>query len=112
MTKTCPIMSFRDKNYEEIFCGEKECAWWDEERGQCCILTQALAAAGKTSGVSRQAEYVYPVMPNITPVIEPNSSGDWIKPNPYRVDCQEEDIDYSQVVISGMCGTLKDEFKL
>jgi hypothetical protein len=85
MTKTCPIMSFRKSEWEEIFCLGEECAFWDEEKEQCCFKTMALAAAGKTYDVSRQAEYVYPI--NTTPAIVPNSSGDWISPNPYRVDC-------------------------
>lgn len=83
MIKICPIMGFRDENYEEILCGEKECAWWDEERGQCCILTQALAATVKP-----------PVTPVImqpavttTPAVTLNNSGDWVNPNSYRIDC-------------------------
>ena len=104
MTKTCPIMSFRKPEWEEIFCLGEECAFWDEEKEQCCLKTQALAAP------------VNPVVsfPSVStsPAIIPNSSGDWVNHNPYRIDCQEEDIDYSQVVISGMCGALKDEFKL
>ena len=78
MTKTCPIMSFRKSEWEEIFCLGEECAFWDEERGQCCLKTQALAAAGTPSNVSRQAEYVYPTF-----TTTPNNSGD----NPYRIDC-------------------------
>ena len=77
-------MSFRDEHYEEIFCGEKECAWWDEERGQCCILTQALAAAGKPS----VAPVIMQPSVHTTPPITLNSSGDWVNPNPYRVDCE------------------------
>lgn len=44
MTKTCPFMSYRDKYYNEVFCQEEECALWDEARGCCCFMTQALAA--------------------------------------------------------------------
>ena len=83
----CPLMSYRAQDGEGIYCMDDSCALYDEERGQCCLKTQALAAARNASSVPRQAEYVYPVMPNITPVIEPNSSGDWVRPNPYRIDC-------------------------
>ena len=63
MTKSCPIMSFRDEHYEEIFCGEKECAFWDEKREQCCIKTMALAtAADPLDKIREQAAYI-PVRP-------------------------------------------------
>ena len=94
MIKYCPIMNFRDEHYEEIFCGEKECAWWDEVRSQCCILTQALAAAGKPS--------VTPVVfqPNVqtTPAIVPNSSGDWEAPNPYKITCNNSKVTDSYIL--------------
>lgn len=35
----CPIRS-NDGNH----CIRQSCAWWDEERKQCCFKTQALAA--------------------------------------------------------------------
>lgn len=83
MTKRCPIISNREKSWGEEDCLKGNCAWWDEERGQCCILTQALAAAGKP-----------PVTPVImqpavttTPAVTLNNSGDWVNPNPYRIDC-------------------------
>ena len=83
MIKRCPIMSKQNESHSKIYCIEKECAWWDEERGQCCILTQALAAAVKP-----------PVTPVImqpavttTPAVTLNNSGDWVNPNPYRIDC-------------------------
>lgn len=86
MTKTCPIMSYRKDNWNDIFCMEQDCALWDEESGQCCILTQALAVAGKP-----------PVTPVITqpavtttPAVTLNSSGDWVNPHPYRIDCALE----------------------
>ena len=86
MTKTCPIMSFRKSEWEEIFCLGEECAFWDEEKEQCCLKTQALAATGSPSGVLRQAEYVYPAF-TTTPAVTPNNSGDWVNPNSYRIDC-------------------------
>ena len=81
MTKYCPMMVDGNK-----YCMKEMCAWWDEERSQCCMLTQALAAAGKA-----------PVTPVImqpavttTPTVTLNSSGDWVNPNSYRIDCTLE----------------------
>ena len=86
MTKTCPIMSYRKDNWNDIFCMEQDCALWDEERNQCCILTQALAAAAEPP--------IIPVImqPSVhtTPAVIPNSTGDWVKPDPYRIDCALE----------------------
>lgn len=86
MIKRCPIMSKQTASHSRVFCFENECAFWDEERSQCCILTQALAAADKP-----------PVTPVITqpavtttPAVTLNSSGDWVNPNPYRIDCALE----------------------
>ena len=59
MIKHCPIMSGREKSYSEKVCIEKECAWWDEKRSQCCILTQTLAAAADPlDKIREQAMYV------------------------------------------------------
>ena len=92
MTKYCPIMSRRERAYRgEEVCLKDVCALWDEEREQCCFKTQALAAAAKPSGgsnISQQAEYVYSITP--APAVTLNSSGDWVNPNPYRIDCALE----------------------
>ena len=91
MIKYCPIISYQKQYSDERNCMEEACAFWDEERGQCCILTQALAAAGKPSGepnISRQAEYVYGI--TTSPAVVPNNSGDWVNPTPYRIDCSLE----------------------
>lgn len=83
MTKSCPFMSYRGAEYEEIFCIGEECALYDDENCQCCFKTQALAAAAKPP--------VTPVMfqPGvcISPAAVPNGTGDWVDPNPYRIDC-------------------------
>ena len=89
MYKFCPFMSFQTSNDNEIYCLEKECGLWNKEKGQCCLLTLAIAAADKPSGgssISQQAEYVY----NTAPATVPNSSGDWVNPHPYRTDCALE----------------------
>ena len=89
MIKRCPIMSKQNESLSKIYCFEKECAFWDEEREQCCIKSLVIAIAGKKDGgasdISLQAEYVYPI--STTPVVSPNSSGNPINPNPYTITC-------------------------
>lgn len=80
MIKYCPIMSYRDNNMAGIHCLEENCGMWDKEREQCCILTQAIAAAGKPT-VAAVPGQVLPF-----PVMTPQSTGDWALSNPYRVD--------------------------
>lgn len=59
MIKYCPIISYQKKYSDERTCMEEVCAWWDEERGQCCIKTQALAAAADPlDKIREQAMYV------------------------------------------------------
>ena len=86
--KYCPIMSYQKQYHDEMYCMENDCAFWDEEKGQCCIKTMALAAAAKPAGGSNtipmQAEYVYPI--SATPAVLPNSSGDWNPPH-YTITC-------------------------
>ena len=55
----CPLMS-RQYNYDLVYCKGDECAWYDEKREQCCIQTQALAAA-------RFADYNAPYKVSLTP---------------------------------------------
>ena len=86
MIKYCPIMSFqKEHNYEEN-CMEEACAFWDEEKEQCCLKSAALAVAGRKSGgpgsIPLQAEYVY-TSPSVH---TPNDTGNWAKPTPYRID--------------------------
>ena len=64
MIKHCPIMSGREKSYSEKVCIEKECAFWDEEREQCCIKSAALAVAGKTSDDSSPTAQAYYIPPS------------------------------------------------
>lgn len=84
----CPITSYQKQYQTGTECMEEACAFWDEESGQCCIKTMALAAAGKPSEGSSHAEYVYDI--TTSPAVVPNNSGDWVNPNPYRIDCSLE----------------------
>lgn len=89
MIKYCPIISFHNQYSDERNCTEDICGLWDEERNQCCLKSAALAVAGQksgsASGVSLQAEYVYPI--STTPAVIPNSSDNSINPNPYTITC-------------------------
>lgn len=84
----CPIISYQKEYLSRMECIEEACAFWDKERGQCCIKTMALAIPGKKSSGSNsipmQAEYVYPI--STTPAVIPNSSGDWNPPQ-YTITC-------------------------
>ena len=78
MIKFCPI-----RNNGNDYCMTDSCAWWDEEKSQCCILTQVLAATANppaTPVVFQPGIYT-------TPAVVPNSSGDWVNPNPYTITC-------------------------
>ena len=59
MTKRCPIMSKQTESHSKVYCFKNECALWDESRGQCCILTQALAAVtDPLDKIREQAMYI------------------------------------------------------
>lgn len=61
MTKCCPIMSKREQTYGEVDCIGSNCAFWDEEREQCCIKSAMIAAADKKNGgpnSTAQAVYI------------------------------------------------------
>ena len=77
MIKYCPIMSFQKERHNEERCMEEICAFWDEENGQCCLKSAALAVAGKKSGGSSapmQVEHIY----NYTsPTIAPSHSNSY-----------------------------------
>ena len=64
MIKHCPIMSGREKTYSEKVCIEKECAFWDEEREQCCIKSAMIAVAGKKDGGSSPTAQAYYIPPS------------------------------------------------
>ena len=96
MTKRCPIMSKQTDSHSKVYCFENECAFWDEEREQCCIKSAMIAAAAEP-----------PVTPVImqpavttTPAVTLNSSGDWVNPNPYRIDCVLEGGQYNDTIFS------------
>ena len=89
MTKYCPIMSYQKQYSDERNCMEEVCAFWDEERGQCCLKSAALAVAGKKSGGFNPPASDFAVFPPIStsPAHIPGSSGDWINPYPYTITC-------------------------
>lgn len=64
MIKYCPITSGRGNTYSYKVCEKEKCAFWDEEKKQCCIKTMALAAADKPNGGAgngtAQAYYIPP----------------------------------------------------
>lgn len=88
MTKNCPIMSFQRAPGGYVCCLKKECAFWDEEKGQCCIKTMALAAAAKPSGSSNTPISDYAVFPPVStgPAVIPGGSGEPYK-HPYTITC-------------------------
>lgn len=45
----CPITSYHKPYQSSTECMKRACAFWDEEREQCCIKTMALAAIAKPS---------------------------------------------------------------
>ena len=59
----CPIMSRRN-GHIMVSCIEGGCAFWDEEKKQCCIKTMALVATDKPNGGTgngtAQAYYIPP----------------------------------------------------
>ena len=73
MIKYCPFMNYRKQYHDEIYCMEETCGLWDEERNQCCLKTQALAAAANPPTT--------PVILQPSPAAVPDASGDWIKPD-------------------------------
>ena len=62
--KYCPIMSYQKQYHDEMYCMEIDCGFWDEEKGQCCIKTMALAAAAKPSGGSSPTAQAYHISPS------------------------------------------------
>lgn len=60
----CPITSYQKQYQSGTECMEEACAFWDEERGQCCIKSAALAAAGKKDGGSSPTAQAYHISPS------------------------------------------------
>lgn len=60
----CPITSYQKQYQSGTECMEEACAFWDEEREQCCIKTMALAAAAKPSGGSSPTAQAYHISPS------------------------------------------------
>ena len=95
MIKRCPIMSKQNESHSKIYCFESECAFWDEEREQCCIKTIAFAAAGKPSVETKPIYFDigHPPLqdPDYIPPHNANGTG-----NPYRIEgsstCNTDDM--------------------
>ena len=79
MIKYCRFMSFGSENIEGIYCMDDSCALYDEENFQCCLKTQALAAAAKPP--------VTPVVLQPSVSVIPNGTGDWKENNLYHTVC-------------------------
>ena len=60
----CPIMSYQKEHQFKTECMKKHCAFWDEERGQCCIKSAALAVAGNKGGGSSSTAQAYYIPPS------------------------------------------------
>lgn len=57
----CPIISYQKQYQTGTDCMEEICAFWDEEREQCCIKSAMIAAADKKNGgpnSTAQAVYI------------------------------------------------------
>ena len=80
----CLIMSYRKQDYDKIYCIEEACSFWDEERGQCCIKTMALAAAAKPSGGFNPPASDFAVFTSPATI---NGTGDYVNPHPYTITC-------------------------
>lgn len=94
MIKYCPITSGRGNTYSQRICEEEKCAFWDEEQGQCCIKSAALAVAGnKGGGGTPQTQYVY--------AETHNGTGNWHS-QPYGSVCQERDLSDQYIFNGGL----------
>ena len=83
MTKRCPIMSKQNESHSKIYCFENECAFWDEEQGQCCIKSAALAVAGNKGGSTPLPHATYEQAQYIPPTAIPNPNIN----SPYTIIC-------------------------
>lgn len=86
MIKYCPI-----RNNGNDYCMMDSCAWWNEDKGQCCVL----AAAGKPSVETKPIYFDigHPPLqdPDYIPPHNTNGTG-----NPYRIEgsstCNTDDM--------------------
>lgn len=92
MIKRCPIMSKQNENHSKIYCFENECAWWDEEKGQCCFKTMALAAPAKSNGNSGTFGPLNQYIQTTPAVIPQGTTGEAPYQPPY-VYCNAQDIE-------------------
>lgn len=60
----CPITSYQKQYQSGTECMEEACAFWDEERGQCCIKSLMIAVAGKKDGGSSPTAQAYYIPPS------------------------------------------------
>ena len=47
-------MSFQKKFDDEIYCKEKECAWWNKNCGKCAIVTLAESSESVSEAAAGQ----------------------------------------------------------
>ena len=64
MAKRCPIMSKQAECRSKVYCFESECAFWDEEREQCCIKSAMIAAADEKNGGPNSTAQAYYIPPS------------------------------------------------
>lgn len=85
----CPIISYQKQYQSGTECMEDACAFWDDEKGQCCIKTLAFAVSAKPSGGFNPLTSEFAVFPPVStsPAVIPGSSGDWVNPHPYTITC-------------------------
>lgn len=84
----CPITSYQKQYQSGTECMEEACAFWDEEREQCCIKTIAVAAA-KPSGSFNLPASEFTILPSPNTL---NSSGDYVNPHPYTITCDAKGV--------------------
>ena len=79
----CPITSYQKQHQSGTECMEEVCAFWDEERGQCCIKSAMIAVAGNKGGSTPLPHATYEQAQYIPPTAMPNPNIN----NPYTIIC-------------------------
>lgn len=51
--KDCPLRYINHELPPDFPCGKEQCAWWDNKRKCCAILTIARALAGVATSTDR-----------------------------------------------------------